>query len=93
MKINKKISSIFLTIFAAITLCLVALHFLNLLNVNLGIVLIFVGLTNLLSGLSQINLAKQIDLEGNGKRDKTVGILLAIVGIVLIITTILEMIF
>jgi len=93
VKINQKICSIFVFIFAGITLCLVALYFLNLLNVNLGIIVIFVGLTNFASGLSQINLAQQINSEGNAKGNKIVGILSVIVGIVIVITTILEMIF
>jgi len=92
VKINQKICSIFVIIFAVITLCLVVLYFLNILNVNLGIVVIFVGLTNFAGGLSQINLAQQINSEGKAKGNKIVGILSAIVGIVIIITTILEMI-
>ena len=93
MKINQKICSIFVIISAVITLCLVALYFLNILNVNVGIVVIFVGLCNFAGGLSQINLAQQIDSEGNSKGNKIVGILSVIAGIVIIITTILEMIF
>jgi len=93
VKINQKICSVFVIIFAVITLCLVALYLLNILNINLGVVVIFVGLTNCSGGLSQINLAQQIDSEGNSKGNKIVGILSVIAGIVIIITTILEMIF
>ena len=93
MKISQKIYSIFVIIFAVITLCLVALYIVNLLPVNLGIVVIFVGLTNFAGGLSQINLAQQINSEGNAKGNKIVGILSVIIGIVIVITTILEMIF
>ena len=70
-----------------------ALYFLNLLHANLGIVVIFVGLTNFASGLSQINLAQQINSEGNAKGNKIVGIVSAVFGIVIVITAILEMIF
>jgi len=93
VKISQKIYSIFVIIFAVITLCLVALYIVNLLPVNLGIVVIFVGLTNFAGGLSQINLAQQINSEGNAKGNKIVGILSVIIGIVIVITTILEMIF
>lgn len=92
VKINQKICSILVIIFAVITICLVILHFSNYFNGNIDIMMIFLGLTTFFGGLSQINMAQQTDSKGISKGNKIVGIFSVIVGIVIIIPVILKMI-
>ena len=92
VKINQKICSILVIIFAVITICLGILHFLNYFNGNIDIMMIFLGLTTFFGGLSQINMAQQTDSKGISKGNKIVGIFSVIVGIVIIIPVIFKMI-
>jgi FtsH-binding integral membrane protein len=89
VKINQKICFIVVFIFAVTTICL---GFLHPFNGNIDIMMIFVGLTTLSGGLSQINMAQQTDLKGISKGNKIVGIFSVIVGIVIIISLIIKMI-
>lgn len=79
-------------IFAVITICLGALHFLNYYNGSIDIMMIFLGLTALSGGLSQINMAQQTNSKGISKMNKIVGIFSVVVGIVIIIPVIIKMI-
>ena len=91
VKINQKICSILVIIFAVITICLGILHFFNYFNGNIDIMMIFLGLTTFSGGLSQINMAQQTDSKGISKGNKIVGIFSVIVGIVIIIPVIIKM--
>ena len=92
MKINQKICFMLVIIFAVITICFVILHFLNYLNGNIDIMMIFLGITTLLGGLSQINMAHQTGSKGINKGNKMVGIFSVIVGIVIVIYVIIKII-
>ena len=61
LKINQKICSIVVILFAVITICLGILHFFNYFNGNIDIMMIFLGFTTFCGGLSQINMAQQSD--------------------------------
>ena len=92
MKINQKICSTLVIIFAVITICLGILHFFNYFNGNIDIMMIFLGLTTFSSGLSQINMSQQTNSKGISTGNKIVGIFSVIVGIVIIIPVIIKMI-
>lgn len=92
MRINQKICSVLVIISAAITICLGILHFLNYFNGNIDIMMIFLGITTFLGGLNQINMAQLADSKGICKRNKTIGIVSIILGIVIIIPVIIKMI-
>jgi uncharacterized membrane protein HdeD (DUF308 family) len=91
MKINQKIFSILVIIFAVITICLVILHFFNYFDGNIDIMMMFMGLTTLSGGLSQINMKQQKDSKGISKGNKIVGIFSVIAGIIIIIPVIIKM--
>ncbi|MDS0526718.1 hypothetical protein NNC19_13585 [Clostridium sp. SHJSY1] len=55
MKINQKICFVLVIIFAIITMCLGILHLLNYFHGSIDIMMIFLGLTMFMSGVSQIN--------------------------------------
>jgi hypothetical protein len=92
MKINQKICSILVIIFAVITICFIILHFLNYFNGNIDIMMIFLGITTFFGGLSQISMAQQRGSKEINKGNKIVGIFSAIVGIVIVITVVIKMI-
>jgi hypothetical protein len=92
VKINQKICSMLVIIFSVITICFVILKFLNYFNGNINIMMIFLGITNFLGGISQINMSHQTVSKGINKGNKMVGIFSVIVGIVIIIPVIIKMI-
>lgn len=83
MKINQKILSILVSSLSVITICLAVLSFL--IYVNTNIMFVFLGLTTLVGGLSQLNMAHQIDSKGLSKGSNKVGMVAVIAGVFLII--------
>lgn len=83
---NQKILLVSGLVISVIAFCLAILSFFN--YVNIDIMRIFMGLALLLSGISQINVARQL----NRKSNKVVGIITIIVGIATIILSIAKMI-
>lgn len=92
MKINQKICSMLVIIFAVITICFAILYFFNCFNGNIDIMMILLGITIFLGGVSQINMAHQTISKGINKGNKMVGIFSIIVGIVIVIPVIIKMI-
>ena len=82
MLLNQKALSITTIIFSIITLCLAVLTFFK--YINIDIMMLFLGFTQVSGGLSQINLAKQTNKDGVRKGSRTVGILAIIIGVVII---------
>lgn len=92
MIINQKILSATVILFAATTISFSILHFLNYFNGNIDIMMLFLGLTSVTGGLSQINLAKQLDSKGISKGNKIVGVFSVIIGFIIVIAFIIKMI-
>ena len=90
LKIGRKVNSVLVIIFSIITIILVALFFFGFISID--VVMLFLGVTQLFSGLSQINLAQQMNSKGKTKGNKTVGGFSVILGIVIIIAAIIKII-
>ena len=82
MLLNQKALSITTIILSIITLGLAVLTFFK--YINIDIMMLFLGFTQVSSGLSQINLDKQANKDGVSKGNKTVGIFAIIIGILII---------
>ncbi|WP_416825361.1 hypothetical protein [Ectobacillus polymachus] len=83
---NQKVLLVSVIVISVIAFCLAILSFFN--YVNIDIMRIFVGLALLFSGISQMNVARQL----NSKRNKIAGIISIIIGITTIILSITKMI-
>ncbi|HEY5585481.1 MAG TPA: hypothetical protein VIK78_13470 [Ruminiclostridium sp.] len=83
MKSKQKILSIIVITVCVITICLAVLSFFN--YINIDIMMMFLGLTQLFSGLNQISLAQQVNSKGINRGNKILGIFSIILGIVIII--------
>jgi len=59
-------------------------------SISIDIVMLFLGVTQLFGGLSQINMAQQMDSKGITKGNKVVGRFSVILGIVIIIAFIIK---
>ena len=90
MKSNQKIYKMLTLVFAFIAICLAILYLLSEFKVNIDIVIIFVGLTMLFSGLNQINMSQNIDLKGSINGNRILGIFSLILGILIIISVIIK---
>ena len=90
MKTNQKIYKMLTIVFAFIAICLAILYLLSEFKVNIDIVIIFVGLTMLFSGLNQINMSQNIDLKGSINGNRILGIFSLILGILIIISVIIK---
>lgn len=88
LKIGRKAYSVLAITFSIITIILVALFFFDFISID--VVMLFLGLTQLFSGLSQINLAQQKNSKGITKGNKIVGGFSVILGIVIIIAAIIK---
>lgn len=82
MLLNQKALSITTIILSIITLGLAVLTFFK--YINIDIMMLFLGFTQVSSGLSQINLAKQTNKDGVSKGNRIVGIFAIIIGILII---------
>lgn len=81
MKINKKVWSILAIIFSVTTICLVVLYFIG--YINIDYIMISLGLTQLFGGLSQIELSNRVNSKVVRKRNKSVGVFMALLGIII----------
>lgn len=88
MKIKNKTWSILAIIFSTITIISISIYFLG--YVNLNFVIVILGLSQLFSGISQIELASRINSNPVRKRNKNVGILLVIIGCIISTMSIVE---
>lgn len=88
MLVGRKVNSVLVITFSVITFILVVMFFFGLINIDF--VMLFLGITQLFGGMSQIDLAKQLDSKGINKGNKTVGWLSVILGIVIIIAAIIK---
>lgn len=87
MRVNQKIFSTFLVVFGIITTGLAILSLFN--YVSVKVVIIFLGLTQIVSGLNQIILSKHMNSKGKSKGSKSIGVISIILGIgILILMTI-----
>lgn len=91
MKINKQPYLMLGILFAAITILLSILYALN--YVNGETLAMSVGVTELLIGFNQINMAQKKDSKGRNKGNKKNGVLYVIVGIIIIINVIIRLCF
>lgn len=87
MKISHKIFYVLTIISFVITI------YFGIFNYNIDIMILFLGITTLLGGINQINMAQQTDSKGNVKGDKTLGYISIIAGIFIIILSYLFLIF
>jgi uncharacterized membrane protein HdeD (DUF308 family) len=90
LKNNQKIYSGLVIISAITTIIMGVLYFKHI--IALDIVMLFMGLTQLFSGLSQINLTKSMELKENNKATKSIGILTIILGLTIIVAVLIKMI-
>ena len=91
MKINKKIYPLLVIVFSIVSFSMVVLYFLNFVSVD--IVMLFLGITQLFSGINQLNLAhQQIGSKGINKASKILGIFCMIFGLALIVAVLIKMI-
>lgn len=81
MQINKKLWSILAIIFSVTTICLVVLYFME--YINIDYIMISLGLTQLFGGLSQIELSNRVNSKVVRKRNKSVGVFMALLGIII----------
>lgn len=91
MKINKKIYPLLVIVFSIVSFSIVVLYFLNFVSVD--IVMLFLGITQLFSGINQFNLAhQQIGSKGISKANKALGVFCIIFGLALIVAVLIKMI-
>lgn len=89
MKINQKAVSILAIVSSIVTIFLAVLHFITD-DANIDIVMIFLGITQLFGGLSQVNLAQELNSKGVKKGSKAVGVFAVITGILIIVAFIVK---
>ena len=91
MKINKKIYLLLVIISSIVSLSMVVLFFLNF--VGIDIVMLFLGITQLFSGINQFNLAhQQIGSKGINKANKALSVFCIIFSLALIVAVLIKMI-
>ena len=86
LKIDNKIYHVASVIFSILTI--ISVFF-----VNIDIALIFLGFSQLFSGLREVKLSQGMDSKETCKRNKHVGIFSIIVGLFIIITYIIKLVF
>ncbi|MFZ3103049.1 MAG: hypothetical protein WA131_09235 [Desulfitobacteriaceae bacterium] len=91
MKIGRKANSVLTITFSIITMILGALFLFGFI-ISIDVVMLFLGVTQLFGGLSQINLAQEMNSKGKNKGNKIVGGFSVILGIVIIIAAIIKII-
>ena len=90
MKGNQKLYSLLVIIFSTATIFAAGLYFLH--SVDLDIVMLFFGLTQIFGGLSQINWAQQADSKGIKKGSKSIGMFSIILGSIITVAVITKII-
>jgi uncharacterized membrane protein HdeD (DUF308 family) len=90
LKINKKMYSTIGFIFSVFTIISAVLYFEN--YVSIDIVMLFLGFTQLLSGLNQIKMSQHVSSNGASMGNKIVGILSITLGLFIIIADIIKLI-
>ena len=90
MKKDRKVYSILAITFSFITIIMAVLFLFGFISISIDIVMLFLGVTQLFGGLSQINMAQQMDSKGITKGNKVVGRFSVILGIVIIIAFIIK---
>lgn len=89
MKINQKIYSLLVIISSIITIFMAILYFRHF--VSLDTVMLFLGVTQVVGGLSQINSAQQqIGSRRINKASKVVGVFAIILGLIIIFDVIIN---
>ena len=88
MGINKKLYSVTGIIFSIFTIISVILYFVNYMSID--IVMLFMGLSQLFSGLNQIKMSQQTSSKGISNGNKTAGILSVMLGSFIIIAVIIK---
>lgn len=83
MRVNQKTLSAIVITLSIITLILAILLIFQ--YVNIDVMMLFLGLTQLASGYNQISISKQINEQGKHKGNRVVGIISIILGIVIIL--------
>ena len=86
MKINSRIFYMASLVFSILTVISVFL-------ISMNIAVVFLGFSQLFTGLDRFKFGEDIDLEENQKGNKYVGMLSIVVGIVIIIVSISKLIF
>ena len=89
MKLNK--FSILTLIFSILCLILVPFYFFN--KLNFDFIALFLGLTQIFSGLSDIKNSKNLGENNSINGTKIIGILILIIGILLIIAASIKILF
>jgi uncharacterized membrane protein YidH (DUF202 family) len=91
MKINEKIYPLSVIIFSIVSFAMVVLFFLNFIGID--IVMLSLGITQLFSGINQLNLAhQQVGSKGINKTYKALGVFCIIFGLALIVVVLIKMI-
>lgn len=90
MKVNRNKYSVLVIIFSIATIIMGTLYFLHL--VGLDIVMLFLGLTQVSGGFSQINKVQQIDSKEIDKTSRVVGCFSIVLGIIIIVAVVIKMI-
>lgn len=90
LEVNKKMYFIIGIIFGVFTVISAVLYFAN--YVSIDIVMLFLGFTQLFSGLNQIKMSQHVSSKGISKGNKTVGILSITLGLFIIIADIIKLI-
>ncbi|MDB1932572.1 MULTISPECIES: hypothetical protein [Clostridium] len=91
MEINKKIWSITAVIFSIMTLLLIGMYFGG--YIKFDFVMIALGLSELFSGISQMELSNRTNSNAVRRRNKSVGIFSIIIGIVIFSMAIFQIFF
>lgn len=91
MKINNKVFYLASLVFSILTIVSLFLSFPY--YGSSYIVMLFLGFTQLFSGLYQVELSRSLDSKETHKVNKVVGIFSIIIGLLIIITDIIKLIF
>lgn len=83
MRVNQKTLLAIVITLSIITLILAILSIFQ--YVNIDVMMLFLGFTQLASGYNQITISKQINEQGKHKGNRVVGIISIILGIVIIL--------
>lgn len=82
MEINKRLWSLTAIIFSVITLVLIGIYFAG--YIEFDVVMIALGLSQVFSGISQIELSNRTNSDLVRRRNKSVGIFSIIIGIIIL---------
>jgi len=91
MKTKQKVLLILVILSSIITIILGVVRFVTDYE-SLDIMMIFLGITQIFGGLSQINMAHELKSQGVGKVNKVLGVFLVILGIIIICAVSIKMI-